>query len=461
MVEAYLGIDVSKGYSDFILINGSFEQLESTFQLDDTAKGHAKLKLQLERWIDKHNLSMIYCGLESTGGFEDNWYGLLCNLVETLPVRAARLNPSVVKNAAKASNNHQTTDALSAKNIASYLVRYGDDVDYDSRDNVYREFRSLQNHIRLLVKQKTQAINEFKQLLYRVFPELQSYCSKGVPHWVLEVLCIYPTPQVLAAAKAEKVAGIKNVSLSKAQTLIERAKKSISTRGNGTDAQLIASMAGDLKQRDIRIKELKKLLTKSCDGPEIDILIKQAGIGKYSAARIMIEIEDITRFPSPGQVVSYFGMHPTIKESGDKRSVSRMSKRGRPALRETLFMCAKTAIIHDPHMKAIYLKHRAKGKNYTQALGVVMHKMLRIIWAVLTYGEPYNCKIDVANQMKNTSTNQTTEEKELIEKRRIQPFDADAPLSNLAKRKRKAHLLSQSGNAENVRDLVDVPVVQT
>ena len=456
-----MGIDVSKGYSDFILITDSFEQLENTFQLDDTSKGHAKLKSQLETWIDKHGLSMINCGLESTGGFEDNWYGMLCNLAETLPVRAARLNPSVVKNAAKASNSHQTTDAISAKNIASYLVRYGDDIDYNSRDNIYREFRSLQNHISLLTKQKTQAINEFKQLLYRVFPEIQRYCIKGVPNWALDLLCMYPTPQKLARAKIEKVARIKSVTLSKAETLIEKAKKSISDRGNATDAELVAIMASDLKQRDIRIKGLKKLLAKQCAGPEIDLLVIQKGIGNYSAARIMIEIEDITRFADPGKIASFFGIHPTIKESGDKKAVSRMSKRGRPGMRETLYLCAKTAVIHDPHMKAIYVRHRARGKNYNQAIGVVMHKMLRIIWAVLTYNEPYDSKIDEANQLKNTSTVQDNEEREIQEKRRIQPYDIDAPLSNMAKRKRKAHLLSQFGNAENVRDLVDVPVVQT
>lgn len=454
-------MDVSKGYSDFVLLNGSFEELERTFQLDDTNKGHTTLKLLLEQWMDKHSLSRINCGLESTGGLEDNWYGMLCNLGKTLPVRAARLNPAVVKNAAKASNNHQTTDALSAKNIASYLVRYAEEIDYKSRDTVYREFRSLQNHIRLLQKQKTQSINEFKQLLYRIFPELQSYCPKDVPNWLLEVLRLYPTPQKLARAKAEKVARIKHVSLSKAVALIDKAKNSISSRGHATDVELIASMVGELTHKTIQIEALKKLLVTHCLGPEIDLLVVQKGIAKYSAARIMIEIEDIARFPTPGQLASYFGLHPTIKESGDKKSVSRMSKRGRPAMRETLYMCAKTAVIHDPHMKAIYEKHRARGKSYNQAIGVIMHKMLRIIWAVLTYGQSYNSTIDAPNQLKHTSPSQSTEEMELIEKRRMQPFDADAPLSALAKRRRKAHQQSQSGNAENVRDLEDVPMVQS
>ena len=43
MKEAFLGIDVSKGYADFFLIDKKKKILEPNFQLDDTAKGHSKL----------------------------------------------------------------------------------------------------------------------------------------------------------------------------------------------------------------------------------------------------------------------------------------------------------------------------------------------------------------------------------------------------------------------------------
>lgn len=43
------------------------------------------------------------------------------------------------------------------------------------------------------------------------------------------------------------------------------------------------------------------------------------GIGAYSAAAIMIQIEDVKRFASPKELASYFGLHPILKISGDKK----------------------------------------------------------------------------------------------------------------------------------------------
>lgn len=456
-----MGIDVSKGYADFVLIDAGFNQLETTFQLDDTSKGHALLEKHLKEFIEKHGLSKVYCGIESTGGFEDNWFALLCRLSDKLPVEVARLNPLGVKKSADASRNYQTTDALSALNIASYLNRYPDQVDYTVLDNTYREYRSLNNYIASLSKEKTKTINRLKQLLYSCFPELMGYLNNGFPSWALELLIQYPTPKKLARAKVEKVARIKQITLHKARTLIEKAKGSISNRGEQTDAPLIQTMAKDIKDKEARLTKMKNLLAKQCTGPEVDLLTSMKGVAEYSAAAIMVEIEDINRFPSPRHLTGYFGLYPTLKMSGDKEYVSRLSKKGRPAIRAVLYMCAKTAVIHDPHLRSIYAKQRAKGMGYDQAIGVIMHKMLRIIWGILKSGKKYDSKIDAENQFNNLKSMNTPEELEVSKKRRLQPFDANAPVSNRAKRKRKAHLTSQSGSSGKVRDLEDAPEVQT
>lgn len=460
-MDSFMGIDSSKGYADFVLIDAKFNQLEDTFQLDDTAAGHALLEKYLTEFIEVHGLSKVYCGIESTGGFEDNWFAFLCRLSDKLPVEIARLNPCGVKKSADASKNHQTTDALSAFNIAAYLSRYPDQVDYTILDNKYREYRSLNNYITSLNKEKTKTINRLKQLLYTCFPELIGHLNNGFPNWVLELLIQYPTPKKLARAKVEKVARIKQITPEKAKALIEKAKKSISARGEATDATLIQTMAEDIKDKEARISKMKKLLAKECTGPEVDLLVSIKGIAEYSAAAIMVEIEDINRFPSSSSLISYFGLYPTLKMSGDKQYVSRISKKGRPAIRATLFMCARTAAIHDPHMKDIYTKHRAKKKNHNQAIGVLMHKMLRVVYGVLKSGKKYDCKIDAENQFKNIKSTDNGAEIEATKKRRLQPYDNNAPISNQAKRKRKAHLASQSSDAGKVRDLKDVPAVQT
>lgn len=72
-MHAFLGVDVSKGYADFTLLDPRKNQLEKAFQLDDTGKGHDVLKKQLLRMIKAHKISHLYCGVESTGGFENNW----------------------------------------------------------------------------------------------------------------------------------------------------------------------------------------------------------------------------------------------------------------------------------------------------------------------------------------------------------------------------------------------------
>ena len=58
MYEYFLGIDASKGYSDFVMLNAKKQLVIENFQLDDTFEGHAWLYELLwriiragDRWI--------------------------------------------------------------------------------------------------------------------------------------------------------------------------------------------------------------------------------------------------------------------------------------------------------------------------------------------------------------------------------------------------------------------------
>ena len=453
----YLGIDVSKGYADFVFLAEDLEKMEETFQLDDTRSGHEKLKSWLGSLFKRYPGLQIDSAVESTGGFENNWYSLIVQLHSIFAIRVARLNPSVVKNASKALLNANKTDAESARDIATYLKRYEDQVDYTCSESQYSAFRSLHNHLQLVTKQKTQVINEMKQLLYSSFPELQRFCKQGVPNWVLEILARYPSPSKLAKIKPEKLSKIKGITMEKAEKLIEKAKASVSSRDTLTDEFLITTMAADIAQKQQTVKKLKAYLAENCKGKETELLQSIIGIGAYSATAIMIQIEDVKRFASPKELASYFGLHPIIKISGDKKMESRMSKQGRPAIRAILYMCASSAVLADSHMHSIYARHRAKGKNHKQAIGVIMHKMIRIIWGVLHHQQPYDSSVDTLNQQKNLEQPMRAEIKETEGKRRIQEFDSEAPISRIATKKRKVHATSQVGNAELVRDLVHEP----
>lgn len=456
-MECYLGNDVSKGYADIVVLGPDLVPLEDTLQFDDTREGHTLLQGWIEGIFMQHGITRLNCAVESTGGLENNWHAMLVGLGAKLPLRVARLNPSTVKDAAKAELGTNVTDAVSARNIAMYIMRYGDRVDYRTKDTKYASFRSLTNHLSLVKRQKTQLINELKQLLYTCFPELLGFFKRGIPAWALTLVAKYPSVTELSKARPSTVARIKGVTPAKAARLVEAARKSVSSRSTGTDAFLLSSIAQDITAKVARIKDLNAHLAKECKGPEVDLLQTVVGIAAYSAAAIMTEIEDIAQFPSPQKLSSFFGLNPTTRQSGDKAGPSRMSKRGRPAIRAVLFMCARTASVRDPHMKAIYDNQMAKGKKDKQAIGAVMHKMIRVAWGILTSGKPYDPQIDKANQKRKPQTQENQLERETMAKRRIQPFDPCAPISRTAYKKRKALIASQSGKAENMRDHAKVP----
>ena len=80
MTAVYLGIDASKGYADFALLSDQQIPLDKGFQLDDTADGHQDLISYLQEFVSTHPDVTISAALESTGGYENNWYRCLASL---------------------------------------------------------------------------------------------------------------------------------------------------------------------------------------------------------------------------------------------------------------------------------------------------------------------------------------------------------------------------------------------
>jgi transposase len=438
---SYLGMDVSKGYCDFALLDSGKAQLEEIFQMDDTRNGHVALKKHLEAVIKTHGITRLYCGMESTGGLENNWYNSLMEWGKTMPLSVARLNPAGVKKSKEACLSRNVTDELSSVHVAGYLVSYGETVRYDKQDGRYASCRSLHKHINLLKKQKTQLVNQLKIALYSVFPEFVCYCKDGLPYWVLETLRQYGLPKRIAALDPAELSRIPHVSHDKATTIIKKARCTVASRSDLLDGVLVMSLAEQVLGKEKLINSLKKHLVKSCQGPEVDLIKTIVGIGDYSAAAVMVEIEDIRRFASAKKLVSYFGVHPELKESGDRKSKSNMSKKGRSSMRSVLFMCANAAVLHDAHMKSIYHKHRKKDLEHKQALGAIMQKLLRIIWGVLTSGTGYNPAVDRENQAKAVGKENNIEKTDI--KRRYQEQDSEAPVSNKQAKTRRALKESQ------------------
>ena len=134
MQSYYLGIDVSKGYADFTLLDSKKQTVEPDFQLDDTFDGHCGLYDFLSQFLRAHPLATVYAAVESTGGYENNWFYSVHKLQQNLNVKIARLNPKGVNHSSRAALQRVITDKISARNIAEYMITHPEKVNYETED---------------------------------------------------------------------------------------------------------------------------------------------------------------------------------------------------------------------------------------------------------------------------------------------------------------------------------------
>lgn len=467
----FLGCDVSKGYCDFEFLNEKIVPVMRGFQLDDTRQGHQRLCGILDEFVRKQKKEnreaigsnqsggkrkrkkkleelkiVIYAGMESTGGYENNWHHLFSKLSEPFNLKVARINPAVIKNHKKTSGVKTDTDKVSARNIAEYMIRYPDKIGYNQQD-YYFSARRHWKFVRLLKKQRIQLLGHLESLLYTSHPQILKHTNGEWPMWLLRVLEKYPTAQLLANAKYEDLVVIPYVTASRARDLIEEARTSVASSLEEGMEILIQSAVKHLIALEQNVKQQEKYMEETFSYPEVELLKTFKGIGAYAAVGLLIEIGVIERFATVKKLSSHWGTPPRFKESGDGVLMAKMSKKGRREPRFILFNVALSAINSNEMITQLYENYQAKGFCKMAAIGIIMHKIVRIIYGMLKHNTPYNPQIDLDNRRRAKKSQETKPEKK-DHARRFQDFDKDAPLSNRQRKKRFPKEQTQPGGGD-------------
>ena len=118
-------------------------------------------------------------------------------------------------------------------------------------------------------------------------------------------------------------------------------------------------------------------------------LLTITGVNATVAIGIWAAVGDITRFRSPEQLVSYFGLNPSVYQSGlQPARYGHISKRGRSHARAMLVEAAWAASKAPGPLRAFF--HRIRAKRGLQVAAVATARKLAIVaWHVLTKDEPY------------------------------------------------------------------------
>jgi transposase len=110
-----------------------------------------------------------------------------------------------------------------------------------------------------------------------------------------------------------------------------------------------------------------------------------------TAIGLIANLPDICKFKCAKQLTAFAGLNPSINESGSSvRGLRSISKTGSKNLRNVLFMPALVSKKCCKPMFNFAERIIKKGKKAKVALIAVMHKLIRIIFAVLKKGEKFN-----------------------------------------------------------------------
>lgn len=260
----------------------------------------------------------------------------------------------------------------------------------------------------------TRQVNRLTAILDQAFPGYDGIFSRKTAVGSLAILEHYPTPRDILAAGEGKLMellvktskrGVK-FAAQKTAKLIAAAQKAVWLGiRRDADALLIRSCVATIRTLLANVQAIDDAMRQIlADNPDLDanILLLQSipGIGAFAAIVLFSEIGDISAFQKPKQLAAYFGLDPSVRQSGRfKGTKNKLSKRGSRYVRSILNMIAVNSVYASSHGKvsnpvlAAYFEKKRTQKPHKVALCAVMHKILNIIFAVLRDQKPFELRL--------------------------------------------------------------------
>lgn len=110
---------------------------------------------------------------------------------------------------------------------------------------------------------------------------------------------------------------------------------------------------------------LKELAKTDMYSERVKILTSIPGIGIISAMELLLELQEVERFRTAGQLAAYVGLTPSQFSSGDNVRMGHITRVGKPQLRAILIEAAWILIRKDTKARKTYerIRARAGGKR--------------------------------------------------------------------------------------------------
>ena len=380
MDQVFVGIDIAKESFVACALNEKQEKLfELTLPMD--REGFQKLEKHL-RDFPKESLLI---GEESSGCYHINLFSFLVSQGYRIVV----LNPLLVSHFLKLSLRKTKTDRKDALTIAQFLAQFHTSLPESSF--LSSDFRDLARERESISFEITRLKNDIQRLLEITFPELPRYLNVFSSS-LLNLLQLYPSARAIKAADPVRLAEVlKNQGKGRKpaispEELLSLAKVSIASPSPSRELILSQKISHLLFLQE-KLPEIEEMLSRMCRQiawEDLEILKSIKGIGDVTALHFLAEVGDVRRFGNHRKLIAYAGLDPSVHQSGKFKGESKISKRGNRHARRVIFLMAQSVARVNHFFRTYFLRKREEGASYKKAILAVAHKLIRVIFALLT-----------------------------------------------------------------------------
>ena len=376
-----IGIDIAKYKHDCFIIDNNGQVIRDSFSFDNSQEGFLYL-LDVLKSLDRSQ--KIKIGLEATGHYGTN----LKLFLNDHGYSFMEFNPLLVKRFASSHSLRRTkTDKCDASLIASVLsdptIKYKP---YRFSSYHILELKTLTRFRESMIKQRSLQLVQITNILDKIFPEFKPFFGNKLSSTALFILSKYKKPSRIARWSNKDIQDIHNFSrripMFKFVKLKELAKNTVGNE-NQYLISLLQSILNIYNMLDAEVSSLDSQITeimKQYDSPIASI----QGISLISAASLIGEFGDISKFDNPNQMLAYAGLEPSRAQSGTTDFKGHMVKHGSGHLRYVLFNLVPVLCLHNPIFYSYYIKKRNEGKSYRVTQSHVIKKLIRVIYRLET-----------------------------------------------------------------------------
>jgi len=114
------------------------------------------------------------------------------------------------------------------------------------------------------------------------------------------------------------------------------------------------------------------------------------GVGPVVAMSYLLEVHRGGRFDTPGQVASYIGLAPRVRQSGQTRHDGPIMRTGRASMRALLVEASWRWRLRDARARRLFARVMSNTGSAKKAIVALARRLAINLWAMLTRREPYH-----------------------------------------------------------------------